>query len=187
MNQTMLYRWIPTAFIITALTGLVYISVQQTLRQSANDPQIQMAEDATALLNRGDALSFVVPQQKIDLAASLAPYVIVYNEQGSPLASSGYLNDSIPVPPIGVLTHSIGEKDNRVTWQPQLGVRQAVVVTHFSNTSQSGFVLAGRSLREVEKREGFIEMYALLAWLVTLAGSYGLMIFLEKLKRADQI
>jgi hypothetical protein len=37
--------------------------------------------------------------------------------------------------------------------------------------AQPGFVLAGRSLREVEKRESQVEQISGIVWLVTLAGS----------------
>jgi hypothetical protein len=41
-------RWLPLAVAITILAGLVYATVQQSLRQGANDPQIQLAEDTAA-------------------------------------------------------------------------------------------------------------------------------------------
>ena len=35
--------WIPLALVVTVVVGLVYVTVQQNFRQTANDPQIQMA------------------------------------------------------------------------------------------------------------------------------------------------
>jgi hypothetical protein len=60
--------------------------------------------------------------------------------------------------------------EDRITWQPAPGVRMASVVVGFQGT-RSGFVLAARSLREVEKREDQAEYEAGLAWLASLAGS----------------
>jgi hypothetical protein len=52
-----LRQWLPIVVVITALSGLVYVAVQQALRQDANDPQIQMAQDAAETLARGGALT----------------------------------------------------------------------------------------------------------------------------------
>jgi hypothetical protein len=45
--------------------------------------------------------------------------------------------------------------ENRITWEPKEGVRIAAVIKRFEGktASTSGFVLAGRSLDEVEKRQ----------------------------------
>jgi hypothetical protein len=59
---------------------------------------------------------------------------------------------------------------NRVSWQPESGVRIAAVVVVYGG-AQPGFVLAGRSLREIEKRESQIEQITGIVWLVTLAVS----------------
>ena len=45
--------WLPFAVVVTAFCALAYATVQQSLRQAANDPQIQMAEDTAASLNGG--------------------------------------------------------------------------------------------------------------------------------------
>src|SRR4051812_19741980 len=88
--------WLPVALIITVLSGLVYVAVQQNFRQSANDPQIQMAEDAAAALEAGAQPQAVVGTGKVDMARSLAPFLIVYDDQGQPLAASVQLNGQIP-------------------------------------------------------------------------------------------
>src|SRR5713101_7851125 len=74
--------WVPIAVAVTGLTAVVYGAVQQDLRQGANDPQIQMAEDAAARLNAGATPDAVVPGESIDLAYSLRPYVMVFDEPG---------------------------------------------------------------------------------------------------------
>ncbi len=47
-----LKHWLPLALVIVAMSGLVYLAVQQALRLSANSPQVQMAEDAAAALRQ---------------------------------------------------------------------------------------------------------------------------------------
>jgi len=140
---------------ITGLVGLCYAVVQQDIRQSANDPQIQIAEDSAAKLTDGQSIQNVVPSEKVDIAKSLAPYIIVFDATGKPLASSALLNGQTPTIPAGVFDYIKSNGEDRITWQPQPGVRSAVVVTQFKG-SNSGFVLVGRSLREVEILEDHI-------------------------------
>ncbi len=162
--------WLPIAAVTTILCGLAYLSVQQDLRMSANDPQIQMAEDAAQGLTQGAAVDTVVPTSQIDIARSLAPFVIVFDNRGNPLASSGLLQGEIPHLPPGVLDYVRQNGEDRITWQPQPGVRMASVVVGFSGV-KSGFVLAARSLREIEKREDQAELEAGLAWIAALGVS----------------
>jgi hypothetical protein len=147
--------WLLIAIIVTGLSGLIYAAIQQDIRQSANDPQIQMAEDAATKLTDGAQVQTVVPSEKVDIAKSLAPYLIVFDATGKPIASSALLDVQIPIIPPGVFNDVRQNGEDRFTWQPQLGVRSAVVVTQFQG-SHPGFVLAGRSLREVEIREDHI-------------------------------
>lgn len=130
----------------------MYAVVQQDLREGANDPQIQMAEDAAAQLGAGQPVQAVVPRQTVDIATSLAPFMIVFDNNGNPIASSARLNGQIPAIPSGVFDSVRQNGEDRITWQPQPEVRSAIVVTQFKG-AQSGFVVAGRSLREVEIRE----------------------------------
>jgi hypothetical protein len=157
-------NWLAFMVAITFLAGLVYATVQQTLRQSANDPQIQMSEDAANALAMGKDLQTVLPSGTVNMANSLAPYLIIFNEAGKPLASSVQLDGVTPVVPSGVFGEVAQQGQERFTWQPETGVRSAAVVTHYKGANTAGFVLAGRSLREVEKREDQILLLAGLAW-----------------------
>jgi hypothetical protein len=46
--KTIIKHWLLVAIIITGFSGLLEATVQQVIRQSADDPQIQMAEDTYA-------------------------------------------------------------------------------------------------------------------------------------------
>src|SRR5436305_4209894 len=155
------------AAIVTGLSGLLYTAVQQDLRQSANDPQIQMAEDTAAKLADGQQVQNVVPAVKVDIASSLAPYIIVFDATGKPIASSVQLNGQTPTIPSGVFDYVRQNGEDRITWQPQSGVRSAIVVTRFKGPNP-GFVLAGRSLREVEIRVDNIMQLILFGWIAIL-------------------
>jgi len=146
--RNILRHWFPLAVVATAFCGLVYVAVQQELRQNANDPQIQMAQDTADALAGGAPLESVMPTAKIDVSRSLAPFLIVYNQQGEAMVSSGLLHGETPPLPPGVLDFASHNGEDRVTWQPEPGVRIAAVVVPVDRPDRS-FVLAGRSLREV--------------------------------------
>ena len=156
--------WLPIAVVTTALCGLVYLTVQQSLRQTANDPQIQMAEDAAASLARGDAPEAVLPHSHVDIARSLAPFMVVFDADGVVLAESGLLRGQRLHLPDGVLENVRRHGESRLTLQPAPDVRIASVIAEFGGPS-TGFVLAGRSLREVEVRERQTEVFAGVAWI----------------------
>ncbi len=157
--------WLAFAVVVTALCALVYVTAQQVLRQDANDPQIQMAEDAAASLNNGVAPDAVVSKQQVEFSTSLAPFLIVFDASGKPVAGSGVLNGQLPQYPIGALESAKRGGENRVTWQPQPDVRIASVAVPY----KGGYVIAGRSLREVEKRETQVQLLAAVVWLLSLA------------------
>ena len=159
-----LLSWLSLIIAVTFLSGLVYIIEQQNLRQSANDPQIQMAEDAASLLATGKSPQAVLPGDKVDMANSLAPYLIIYDNSGKPLGASVELDGAMPVVPTGVFKDMGTQDQKKFTWQPESGVRSAAVLTHYNGTT-SGYVLAGRSLREVEKREDSLLGLVGIVWL----------------------
>ena len=142
--------WVLVGIVIIGLWVLIAATIQQVIRQNANYPQVQMAEDAAASVTAGQNIQDVVPTNKVDIATSLASYVVVFDTNGKPIASSGQLNGQMPTMPSGVFDSVRQSGEDRITWQPQAGVRSAVVVTQFKGQT-SGFVLAGRSLRESER------------------------------------
>jgi hypothetical protein len=177
-SRNTLRHWLPLALVIAAMCLLVYGAGQQVLRMGGNDPQIQMAEDAADALARGAAASSVMPVSTIDVTTSLSPFVIVYSDSGQALAASGLLHGEIPSLPAGVLDYVRRHGQDPVTWQPEPGVRIASVVARFEG-AQPGFVLAGRSLREIEKRESNLELLCGAALIVTLGASLVLVCLCE--------
>lgn len=161
-----LATFLPLAVLATLVAGLVFGVAQQSLRSDANDPQLQMATDAARALDAGmDPAAVVGAGKVVDLAVSLAPFLVVYDTGGRVLASSGVLDGADPVPPTGVLEHAAADAPNVVTWQPRTGVRVATVTARWGG----GTVMAGRSLREVERREDQVLLLVAAGWFVTLA------------------
>jgi len=167
-----LRHWLPLAAMTTGLCALVYLVGQQVLRQTANDPQIQMAQDTAYALSQGVTPHSVLPSAQVDISRSLAPFLILYNDAGEMIGSSASLHEGTPSLPIGIFAYVRQHGEDRVTWQPEPGVRIAAVIDRYEGAN-AGFVLAGRSLLEVEKREDNIQSISILAmvviWAVTLA------------------
>lgn len=160
------------AFFITLTCGLVYATVQQNFRQSANDPQIQMVEDTTRALEAGASAQSLVGTSQIEIDKSLAPYMVIYDENTNVIASNAKLNNEPPKPPKGVFSFTKEHGQDRITWQPEENVRSAIVMQHYNG----GYVLAGRSLREVELREAKLTQQIEGVWIAGMLGALVLVI-----------
>ncbi len=174
-NKNIFRVWLPFAVAVTAFCALAYVTAQQVLRSGLNDPQIQIAEDAAYALNNGATNDSVIPAEKVEMSRSLAPFIVVYDNDGKPVASSGLLNGQMPDYPKGALDVAKQSGENRVSWQPNATTRIASVVVPFNN----GFVMAGRNMREIEQRELNIEQLAGVAWLLTLIATFAVVAFGE--------
>lgn len=162
--------WLDILFVITIITtvfGVIYVTVQQCYRSGADDPQIQLVRDINLKLHTGKSIDRFF-DDSINIAQSLSPFVVLFNENGKPLRSSGYLNDKMPELPADVFDFTKANGEHNVTWQPQSGVRIAMVIL-YSNSSPAGFIAAGRSLQEVEIREHNMVVMILIGWIMCIA------------------
>jgi hypothetical protein len=155
--------FLPAAATAVVCVGLAYLLVQQDMRIGANDVPERLAEDAVSALDAGSSPRDVVGATTVDAAASLAPFIAIYDASGTLLATDGSIGGGAPTPPSGVLESATTHGRDAVTWEPQPGVRIATVVIPW----RSGTVLAGRSLRFIEER---IDAVTRLATLALLAG-----------------
>ncbi len=175
-----LVLWAWFVIVTTVIAIFIYAVTQQDLRMSANDPQIQIAEDDAAEAVLSDNPQISAPSAMVDMTKSLDPFVIFFDTDGIPTASSAQLGGMTPVIPQGVFEYARANGEDRFTWQPQAGVRIAAVVVKIGNSpTGQGFVLAGRSLREVENREAQLG-------LITFA-AYGCLLILETMLLAITI
>ena len=178
-RPALLFNAIVLAGISTILGLALYEIPLQVLRLGANDPQIEMASNLAVYLNQygvSDGLNQGALTVRgggiVDMAKSLSPFLIVYDDEGRALGSTGQLDGQTPAPPKGVFDYVRSHGEERVSWQPRHDVRIAAVVERVGG-AQPGFVVAGRSLREVEVREAQVEHMAGLAWI----GMLGLILF----------
>jgi hypothetical protein len=175
--------WLPIAITIVGVCTLIYATVQQNYRESLNDPQIQMAEDKAYDLGttpHPDPAT-ILPASTVDISLSLSPWLALVDPTGHTVDSSGMLDGSFPQFPSGVLQSAslgIGKDtaapgEDRVTWQPDLGVRQAIVVVEITGGQYKGyFIVAGRTMREVEDRENSLETMIGISIVVLLLVSF---------------
>jgi len=156
--------WLPIAAATTGLAVIVYGAVQQNLRLTADDAQVALAVRTAAHLDAGTPPSAAVPAEQLDLARSLDPFVLVFDADGHVLASSATLHGRVPDYPVGVFDTVRARGEDRVTWQPENGLRNATVAVAW----QGGFVVAGRSLRPTEQHVDQIGRVVGAGWLATL-------------------
>jgi hypothetical protein len=156
--------WLPIAAATTGGAGIVYGAMQQNLRLSADDPQVALARRTAAHLDAGAAPAAAVPTEQVDLIGSLDPFVLIFDADGHVVASSATLQSQIPEYPRGVFDTVRGRGEDRVTWQPEPGVREATVAVAW----RGGFVVAGRSLRLTEQHIDQVGLVVGMGWLATL-------------------
>lgn len=166
--KSSILNYVVALVVVTVIIALIYGTVQQSYRTAANDPQIQMAEDLSAELGAGKLVANIYPADTIDIAHSLSPVVIFYDNAGRPIRSTGYLDGKMCQLPSGVFDHARKMGMHTVTWQPRQDVRMAVVLIHV-NSSPVEFVAAARSLREVEIREANLTKMVLMGWGICVA------------------
>jgi len=165
----LLFNALMLAALATVLALAFYAIPQQVLRQGANDPQLELAGNAALRLQAGAPAAQVIatnPADRVNMAESLSPFLIAFDEQGHVTASAAQLNGATPAPPPGVFDYARTHSEERLTWQPQPGVRLATVIRHLPS---GGFVLSARNMREIEAREAQMGQMARFLWLAMLA------------------
>jgi hypothetical protein len=145
------------------MSGMAYALVQHGLRAEANDPQIQVAQDAAHALDIGASPAKVIPPDKVDIGSSLGLVVAVYDANHNQLGGDAELNGTAAAPPAGALDAG-RSGTNIVTWQPAEGVRMALVVVPW----KGGVVMSARSLSLVESRIADIGRLTVIGWLFSL-------------------
>lgn len=163
------------AVALTLAVAAAYVLVQQNMRMNANDPQVEITEGIVEALSQGQDPQAFSSLNPTDLTKSLSPFVIVYDGEGKAISGTAELDGQIPTPPKGVFDAAKAKGQNRLSWEPKEKVRVAAVVTPYSavasdasSSPSSGYVLVGRSLREVESRIQTLTKLIAVAWAASL-------------------
>jgi len=174
------------AVIITLIMGFAYLIGQQVLRMSANDPQVEISESVVEALSQGQDPQAFSSLNATDMATSLAPFVIVYDAEGKAIAGTSQLDGQTPAPPKGVFDFAKAKGENRLTWKPKEGVRIAAIIKPYGG-EKPGFALAGKSLRETEKRTRNLLNLSLISWGTTLLiSALGINLLMTKKQETDK-
>lgn len=168
MKRLPFLHYLAAATLVTVILLLMYATVQQTYRSGLNDPQVQIARDISLQLEQNKPIENFIHPDTIDMKKSLSPFFILYDALGNPVRSNALLNGRIPQVPKGLFEELNGKSQHEVTWQPQSGVRMAMVIVKV-NTQPVQFVAAGRSMAEVEGRVSRLITIIFIAWIICLA------------------
>jgi len=160
MKTSSFFTHFAAAIIVTGIFLTIYATVQQAHRSGANDPQLQLARDIDAKISNNKPFDQLLPADSIDISTSMGNFVTLYNANGEPVHSTGMLENKFPQLPSGVFDFTRNNKEDVFTWQPRKGVRIATVL----EATPNGFIAVGRSLREVEVREGNLVNIVVIAW-----------------------
>ncbi|MFO0704634.1 MAG: hypothetical protein U0517_01485 [Candidatus Andersenbacteria bacterium] len=177
--------WIPLGLAIILVTGLLYATVQQVYRRSADDPQVQIVQELARDLAAGQDPTALDAGKKLDLTETSAPFVILYDKDGKVMASTVTLNNNPAIVPSGALHETDNGQQNRITWQPQDGVREALVIEHYKTQDgkAEGYIVVGRSLKEIEAREADLMTMLALGLGVTLITTLVASLLVGKLQK----
>lgn len=163
MKYASVLTHIVAAIIVSTIILLIYASVQQCFRSSANDPQIQIARDVSNAISDGKPITNIIATDTIDLSQSLAVFTEIFDSNGNPTQSTGFLNGNFPRPPVGLFKYTNSNMEDVLTWQPQNNVRMAMVFEKI-NEPGKGFIAVGRSLKETEIRESNLLRMVEIVW-----------------------
>jgi hypothetical protein len=176
MFNTKMLSYLAAAAVISTIIILVYAAVQQGYRTAANDPQLQIARDMSHAIRQNKSPGYFMKTDSVDLDQSLSVFTTEYDLNGKAIQSTGLLNGKLPSLPQGVFDYTKEHGEDVVSWQPQRGIRMALVVESV-HANGIGFIAAGRSLLEVEKREKNLLTLCAIAWGICLTILLGHFIF----------
>jgi hypothetical protein len=130
--------WLTAAIIITLIFGSTYAALQQLGRRSANAAPAAAAAAQVQLIG-----SETLTVRRLELTPDSGVFVIVYGADDRPVSGTVTLHGSLPALPVGVLQAARDSGSDVVTWQPEPGLRMAVVAR---SAAGNAVVAAGQSL-----------------------------------------
>ncbi|MFE5838814.1 hypothetical protein [Arthrobacter sp. NPDC056493] len=149
--------WLTAAVVVTALFGSVYLVLQQVERRSANDAPAAAAAAQVQLIGAGTASA----GPRLELTPDSGVFILVYGADDRPESGTATLHKELPLIPAGVLEAARRTGYDAVTWQPEPGLRLAII----ARPSDGRVIVAGQSLAPYEDRDGFTLAVLALGWL----------------------
>ena len=171
-------KWLPLGFSITAIFLFGYVALEQSMRMSANDTQAEIARNVEQSLTEGTPYKLFSSTHPVVIGESLTPYVVLYDMDRKPLSGNGMLGGNYPAPPKGTFDYLLTHHEDRFTWEPRPGMREAVVAL-FHDGKNPAYIIVGKSLLEVDKHIDQLSRLTLVLWLGTIFGSFVLTLILS--------
>ena len=162
--------WIAGAVLITLAAGAAWLGYGVSLRSGGDQQPLRLATRAASQLEAGSPPASILPPA-ITMATSPAPFVMVFDRRHHVRASSGRLNGRIPVLPGGVLAWAAHHGEDRITWEPQPGLREAAIIEPYGQP-RLGYVLAAHSLQTTSARQRTLTWSIGCCWLAALTVSF---------------
>jgi hypothetical protein len=179
-GKSILIIWVVVTFLVTFTSLLVYVATQQVLRLGANEIPAELAAEISINLENSNSPKDAVPGEITDISKSPGTFVMVFDKDKNLIASSAVMGKDKPAYPKGVLDYVDKNSEDRVTWQPQEGLRFATIAIKAGDN----YIVAGRSLKETEKlirTVGNLVFYAWLACMIFSSAALAIIyIFIKK-------
>lgn len=130
------------AAFFTLLLFVVMLCMQQVWRRGADKAPQQLVTEAksTGVVPMDGEVREISSPAWVD---GRDTFVATYDANGNVQASNGRFHGALPQPPRGIFQMMQKRSEHKVTWQPQRGVRVALVGQPLP---QGGYVVAGQSL-----------------------------------------
>ncbi len=165
-NSRAIAIFVVLALFVTVIFGSIYMTAQQIYRANANDPQVEVVGQVADLINQDIPLDAIVSEaEQVDMAESLALFVMIFDKDKNLVSSSAKLGQDTPVPLAGNFDVAQNTGEDRFIWEPKDGVRVTAVL---KLVDDKGYVLAGRSFKEIETREGDLAKILIIGWAVSI-------------------
>jgi len=179
--------WVPLAVGILLVYGILFYVMQQYIRLSANEIPLQVATHAISKLESGATLAESLPTaEQVNIKSDISPFVMVCDSVGQIQASNAVLNGKTPEIPIGVFKKAESSGENKISWQPLVGFRYAIVVLPFHKNGTLGFVIGGQSMKEVESRIQFVFYQIVAGIIITLIATFFASMLVQARKNQKQ-
>lgn len=151
--------WVAAALIVTIVFGSVYLTLQHIGRQAVND-----APAAAAAVQVQQIGSDPATGPRLELTKDSGIFIMVYGEDNKPVFSTVTLHGEVPNLPVGVLDTTRIAGTDAVTWQPEPGLRMAVV----TRQAAGRVVVAGQSLIPFENTDKWTQLALTAGWLTSM-------------------
>lgn len=184
LAKSSLRVWLATVGTATLVLAGAYTMVQQSTRLAADDLPLSTAQNTVNKLATDAQPSDVVPTLKSDLRNDSIGFVIITDDSQHVLASSATLNGKTPLLPAGTFAFTKEHGTDHFTWQPTDGVRLATRMVTYTNSTGSGFVVTGQSLKQAENHITTYGKLAVATWLAVMAWTLFLVMMPERTKKS---